>query len=1136
MARLSLSLFGSFQGVLANQPLIKFDSDKVRALLAYLAVEAAQPHRRETLAGLLWPDSPERSARQSLSQALTNLRHLLGERGAARPYLLTTYQTVQFNPNNDYQFDVQSLLDLLAAVEDHQHASVEVCRRCLERLEAAVALYRGEFLAGFSIPDSPPFEEWLLLERERLHRLVIAALDHLVKGYSQSQRYDQALSYAWQTVALDPWREEAQRHVMRLLALSGRRSEALAQYESCRQMLQAELGAEPAAETQRLVEQIREGHFEPRKKARSQLSIPRHNLPPQRTPFVGREVDLREIGDRLVDRTCRLLTLVGPGGCGKTRLAIQAAQAILAQEETNVPFTDGIYLVSLVSLRSADHMLTAIAQALSFTADEGLSFEQQLLDFLREKDMLLILDNYEHLLPEVSLLTDVLMTAPQLKILVTSRERLNLREEWLYPLMGLSYPPLDDRPTHLSTSEADLEAYSALQLFRQRAHQVRPDFSLPDDVAAVTEICRLVDGLPLGIELAAAWLRFFPCAKIIEEIKNNLDFLTTTQHDLPARHRSMRAVLAHSWQLLADDEKTALARLAVFHGAFSQAAAQAVAKASLSILIALAEKSLVQTTAAGCYQLHELIRQFAQTQLAAAPSIQKSVQDRHAGYYLAFLQNREAILIGPEQQTALDEISEAIENIRTAWHWAGQHHQLDRLAGALDCLGRYYEWQGHYRTGEMACREAGAAFSAFAKKTAPNSLPLLAKLLTWQSVFNQNLGQFELAHQLSARSLAWLDEAAQAGQDIQAEKAFVLLQMGRLMYISNQAEAQRLFEESLRLYQAVGDHWQTAEVYYQMGYAIADSGAYEEAKQHLEASLTIRRQLGDPRGIAFTLLRFGHLAHVFQEDLSEGESLARQGLAVCREIGGRANIAAGLKQVGVVLMWRGKCAEAEQMIQTALAILHDLGQQERIANAYLLLGFTRLYSGQYEAARQHLQASLTLARQIGSQFNIGMAPFLLGHAALAEDSPVEAKRVLTESLTVFEELGEVDAAASVHSLLGCVALKQGQPAKGRIHLLESLRFGVPLRRIRIIVTILPVLVLWLVEQGQVVQAMEIYALLTRHELAANSPWFEDVAGRQLTVAAANLLPEAVSAAQARGRVRDLWATAEELLAMLEASE
>ena len=1123
MTHLSLSLLGPFQAEMADQSLTRFDSDKTRALLAYLSVEAARPHRRETLAGLLWPDKVEQRARQSLSQALTNLRHLLSERKAAPPFLLTTYQTVQFNRDSDYQLDVQALIDALAAVNDHQHTDLETCERCLERLKKSVATYRGEFLAGFSIPDSPAFEEWLVVERERLHRMVIAALDRLVKAYARSQAYDQALPYAWQAVGLDPWREEAQRRLMRLLAQSGRRSEALAQYETCRQLLQEELGAEPTPETQRLYEQIRRGHLGQAAQTQQKLSIPAHNLPPQLTPFVGREVDQREVGHRLADQTCRLLTLVGPGGCGKTRLALQTAQSLLTQAGKQIPFADGIYLVSLVSLRSADHIAAAIAQALNFTANDGLKFEEQLFDYLSEKDLLLILDNFEHLLPGVSLLTELLIAAPQLKILVTSRERLNVREEWLYPLNGLAYPLPDDRLAHLPATEANLEYYSALHLFRQCARQVRPDFSLLEEAAAVAEVCHLVDGLPLGIELAAAWLRFFPCTKIIQEIKHSLDFLSTTQHDVPARHRSMRAVLASSWQLLADDEREVLERLAVFQGTFSQVAAQTIAETSFSTLIALAEKSLVQTTVAGAYQLHELIRQFAWEQLSAVPDTQKVVQDRHAKYYLAFLQHREAALISSDQQSALAEIAENIEDIWTAWHWAVQHHQRDRLAGALDSLGRFYEWQGRYRLGEAACRDAVAALSNY---TAPNSRPFLAKLLTWQSSFNRNLGRFELAQQLQSKSLALLDEAAQAGQDVQAETAFALLQMGRITYVSDQTEAQQLFAKSLRLYQVIGDRWQEAEVYYELGNAVSRTGVYQEARQLLETSLTLRRQLGDQRGIAVTLLHLGYLAHIFQENLSEGETLARQGLAVCRKIGDQANIAVGLRSVGVVIMWRGKFAEAESAMQTALAIFRDLGKQESVASVYTLLGFIRLYSGRYGTARQQLELGLTQARQIGSQFNIGLALFLLGHVALAEEALAEAERVLTESLTVFETLGEIDAAASARALLGCIALKQGQPATARAYLTESIRFGIDARRIRTIITLLPVLALLLVEQGQIEQAVELYALLTRHELGEHSPWFEDVAGKQITAAAETLPPAVVSAAQARGRGRDMWTTME----------
>jgi DNA-binding SARP family transcriptional activator len=259
MARLSLSFLGTFEVVLAGQPVTAFEYDKVRALLAYLSVEVDRPHRRQALAGLLWPEQPEAKARHGLSQALVSLQRAMADRQATPPCLIVTRQSLQFNPASDYELDVTTFTSLLAACQVHGHERLAACEVCLEWLRRAAALYRGDFLVGFSAGDALPFEEWVLLQRERLQRLAVEALGHLAKAYGERGEYQAALSHAWRRVELDPWQEEACRDLMRLLALSGAREAALAHYEACRQQLAAELGMEPAEETRRLVEQIRAG-------------------------------------------------------------------------------------------------------------------------------------------------------------------------------------------------------------------------------------------------------------------------------------------------------------------------------------------------------------------------------------------------------------------------------------------------------------------------------------------------------------------------------------------------------------------------------------------------------------------------------------------------------------------------------------------------------------------------------------------------------------------------------------------------------------------------------------------------------------------------------------------------------------
>lgn len=375
----------------------------------------------------------------------------------------------------------------------------------------------------------------------------------------------------------------------------------------------------------------------------------------------------------LVDPACRLLTLVGPGGVGKTRLAIQAAATLTEN------FPQGIYFAPLQGIHTGEFLVSALAEAVNFALSGHQKPLTQVLNYLSNKSILLLLDNFAQLVDQGGppTLIEILAAAPDIKLLVTSREVLSLQEEWLYPVQGLPVPD--------TVETGKLKPDGAVHLFIARARQVQPDFSAADQPAAVLRICRLVEGMPLALELTASWTRTLSCQAIAAEIQRSIDFLVTPLRNVPDRHRSMAAVFHHSWQLLSGAEQEVFKRLSVFRGGFQREAAEQVAGATLASLAALVDKSMLRREANDRYQIHELLRQYAQEQLEAQPEAVAQTHQAHCAYYAGFLYQRSEAIESGDQQGAVADIEAELENVRAAWQWATAHTQLSAIQFGRPC-------------------------------------------------------------------------------------------------------------------------------------------------------------------------------------------------------------------------------------------------------------------------------------------------------------------------------------------------------------------------------------------------------------------------------------------------------------------
>lgn len=938
MKRLNLAFLGAIQVTLAGAPVTDLRYDKLRALLSFLAVEGERPQRREALTGLLWPDLPEDGARANLRQALASLRTAIGDRTAQPPLLLITRESVGWNPAADAYVDVAAFEELLRAARRHAHHQADECRQCAQWLAQAVELYRGSFLAQFSLPDSGPFEQWAVTKRENLQRQAQEALARLVSYHARQGEYEQAERYVRRQLEIEPWDESAHRQLMRLLAAGGRRTQALTHYEQCRRLLWDELSVEPEAETVALFEQIQlQREDAPQAAAISPAAAePRPHLPPQPTPFVGREAELREIAALLANPACRLLTLTGAGGIGKTRLALQVATMQLGV------FADGVFFVSLAAVDSVNLLVAVIAEVIGCPLHSQESAKAQLLKYLRLKTLLLVLDNFEHLLAGADLLAEIRAAAPAVRLLVTSRERLALQGEWIFTVHGLSYPLVGTQP---DATKAELAAqYSAMHLFLQTAMRLQPGLALtPAETASITRICQLVEGMPLAIELAAAWMRVLSPQEIALEIERSLTFLAVDLRDVPERHRSLRAVFEHSWQLLAPREQDVFRKLAVFRGGCERAAAEQVAGASLPLLAALVDKSLLRRTAAGRYELHEHLRQYGMQKLEEAGQTEATA-DRHLAYFLSLAETAEPHLQEAHSTAWLDRLQAEHDNLRAALSWSlagGSSEGGLRLAAAL-----WVFWWVRGHTGE------GRAW--LAALLAPNgSAPPTQRARALRAAGALAYYQADLlaAEQQLRRALALFQEVGDLHGISRALRNLSVV----LGEQSKFAEARAYAEESLALARTLGDKQNLANVLSDLGVLDYFLGDCARALPYLEESLALNRSLDDQHDIA---IRLHNLAEVLgaMGDYARALQLYAESLALFRAAENDYGVAFTLQAQGNIYCAQGAVPQAQALMHDALALFRKLGDRQGMGLALLGLAGATIELGQLECAARLLGA------------------------------------------------------------------------------------------------------------------------------------------------------------------------------------
>ena len=1011
MSKLKLYLFGAPRIELDNSP-VALARRKPVALLAYLLM-TRQPQRRDTLATLFWPELGQSAARAALRRDLHMLNSAIGSAwlNISRDEISRNVDDISHHGDTALWIDVEQFQQLADACTAHHPAGAALCPQCIEALTAAATLYQGDFLDGLTLADCPDFDQWRAFQAETLRHTFGSMMQKLVQANEAHGAYAEALALARRWLAADHSHEPIHRTLMRLFALAGQPAAALRQYEECVQVLDVELGIAPTDETVALCEAIRTRQFPDKgtsgqdDMARLDASVtrspdhlvtppsaPRHNLPAQTTSFLGRQEEAEAIRQLLLAQDeCRLLTLIGPGGIGKTRLALNVAQALVA--DAPAVLADGVYFVPLAAVSDAADMVGAIANAVGYAFRGGDEPQTQLAHYLRSKKLLLVVDNLEHLLDGAPLLMDLLVAAPELLLLATSREALGVPAEWLYPLGGLTPPlPTDSLPT--------LADNAAVQLFVQRAQRASLGFALgAENAAHVARVCRLVNGMPLGLELAAAWVNTLGVDEIADEIMANIDILASDLRNIPVRHRSLRAVFEQTWARLARAEQQTLRRLSIFRGPFTREAAQEVADVSLMDISILVDKSLCRRQAAR-FDIHELLRQFAFERLAEDEKAAMLMQ--HSRYFGQLLETQQQAISTAAEPAMLQAVTDDYDNILAAWRY-----QIERMGRAIEItdieeravlleryvpvLTAYFDRRSLFWEGQRIFQQGLSALQRTKATQANGPLPLQRlsfEIQIAQADVGLHLGRVYEAKESLCALLPQL-RALDSPQQLAA--ALTVLGPAHLRAGEYEASAQCLLE-AVSLYEQMGLRLESTVPLINLGLLSSRQEMYDQSRQYYQRAVAIYTDVGYTLGLIRCLSNLG--------STYPGKARVAQAVAYYEQAYQIAVESNNQFWIGIILSNMGDCAfvagdpyEAKAKFAAGLAIFRELGEMRWVTVALADSSFVYIALGELSTAAAHLGESLALVLQ---------------HQLV-----VDGIQALTASALVLQQWGQWEPAAAI---------------------------------------------------------------------------------------------------------------------------
>ena len=1106
MAQLAIKLLGTFEVTNEDGLLSGFETDQVRALLAYLAHEHDRPHRRETLAGLFWPESDQRRARQSLSQALYNLRRTLGTHASL---LSSTGQEICLHVNGLVWLDTLEFHQCCQASQTHQHERIEFCTACQAVLERTVGLYRAEMLAGLYLAGCEEFERWLDGLRSYYHNQVVRVWEWLAAG-AELRRSDAAgIDACRNLLSLDPYNEEALRRLMRLLARSTGRNEALRAYTDFHKFLHQEMGLPPEVETTRLYESLKNSE---------DRSSPPSNLPVPLDILIGREEEMNKLFFRLVDPQHRLVSLVGPGGAGKTRLALEAAQAMLPA------FPDGVFWIEISGISGPEALLPEIARAVNFLPErdpanpqrvftQPKNFMEQFFTYLCDKDILLVLDSFETLLPAAPSLVNLLAHAPQVHLLVTSRARLNLIDEYVIPLEGLSLQPVHDR----------FSSSPAVRLFEHTARKSKQDYHVEEvSFPVIARICQAVEGMPLGILLAASWVSLIDPQEIERQIQSDLDFLSDGWHDLPQHQRSLRATYEYSWSILNPHQHQALSRLAVFRQSFTAHNAQQICQVSLPMLKTLHNHSLLQVRSDGRYRLHDLLHSFCREKLQQDAIDWNAMHERLSQLYLDALHSWGEGMKTDRMDDVIPEMDLEIENTRQGWDWALQARNWTGLHRGLYGLNRYLRLRSRWSEATQILQQAIQKIEAEGISQANFHLWFE---VSWRLIMEEQDVSSEAQYAVLEKLALELDAPAWADLDLLRERAIINRMMGDLWNSMDTQKAEPHLFKSLELFHQAGDSFEISQTLFSLGHYYRNMGKTDQMFQVIDEALMLIGQNGDPFLLdnIYVYLSFFYLI----------SGQVEQGLPLIERMRQLVSSHPILKlgnpvqeSLGIHLFWAGEYQAAHDIIKEYIE--YSERQNKHVYDIFIVaLVLTGLFLGHYDQAWEDVTRYCPETEYFQQFWLLCQAKLHL-HAQDFQQALTYSKTAYNQALNPHEYL----LLGVLAGMIGYIYYRFNNWEQARTYFLDGLRVNRESSTIFGRNLVLGALALLLAEAGCLEASLAVWAAIADHPTLKNSIWHADVFYKPLAGHTDSLTEVARQAACALGKrmpVQEIEAHLEESL-------